>query len=222
MLEEVRRGSWVPYTLYRIWKCVINVEGLCEDIWECISNISEHAVIMLQVMRGCGTVCEWVRWRIEGGGCTVPKKIAFPRYNMKCSGENVILCGIFHVVSCFPLHFMLYHWNLDYLVLVWLENRGRGACVCVCVCVVWRFMTVQADSLGSKMLITRTGSQSSLYSLEPMLTAPWNPEFRETSSLGYPLNCQDLTGKCQPVSQTPGLTDSSFDKTGSFLNFWGS
>ena len=28
-------------------------------------------------------------------------------------GENVILRGIFHVVSCFPLHFMLYCGNLD-------------------------------------------------------------------------------------------------------------
>ena len=46
--------------------------------------------------------------------CTVPKEIYFPRYNMKCSGENVILRGIVHVVSCFPLHFMLYHGNLDY------------------------------------------------------------------------------------------------------------
>ena len=46
--------------------------------------------------------------------CTVPKLIDFPRYNMKCSGENAILRGIFHVVSCFPLHFMLYLGNLDY------------------------------------------------------------------------------------------------------------
>ena len=45
---------------------------------------------------------------------TVPKKIDFPRYNMKCSGENAILRGIFHVVSCFPLHFMLYLGNLEY------------------------------------------------------------------------------------------------------------
>ena len=44
---------------------------------------------------------------------TVPKEIDFPRYTMKCSGENVILRGIFHVVSCFPLHFMLYCGNLD-------------------------------------------------------------------------------------------------------------
>ena len=35
---------------------------------------------------------------------TVPKVIDFPRYNMKCSGENVILRGIVHVVSGFPLH----------------------------------------------------------------------------------------------------------------------
>ena len=30
------------------------------------------------------------------------------------SGENLILRGIFHVVSCFPLHFMFYLGNLDY------------------------------------------------------------------------------------------------------------
>ena len=45
---------------------------------------------------------------------TVPKEIHFSRYNMKCSGDNVILRGIVHVVSCFPLHFMLYRGNLDY------------------------------------------------------------------------------------------------------------
>ena len=44
---------------------------------------------------------------------TVPKEIDFPRYNMKCSGENVILRGIFRVLSCFPLHFLLYRGNFD-------------------------------------------------------------------------------------------------------------
>ena len=44
---------------------------------------------------------------------TIPKEINFPRYNMKCSGANVILRGIFLVVSCFPKHLMLYNWNLD-------------------------------------------------------------------------------------------------------------
>ena len=33
---------------------------------------------------------------------------------MKCSGENMILREKVHVVSCFPLHFMLYRGNLDY------------------------------------------------------------------------------------------------------------
>ena len=44
---------------------------------------------------------------------TAPKEIDFPRYSMKCSGENVILRGIFHVLSRFSLHFMLYRGNLD-------------------------------------------------------------------------------------------------------------
>ena len=44
---------------------------------------------------------------------TVSKVIDFPRYNMKCSGENMIQRGIFHVVSGFPLRFMLYRGNLD-------------------------------------------------------------------------------------------------------------
>ena len=39
--------------------------------------------------------------------------IDFPRCNMKCSGENMLPCGIFHVVSRFPLHFMLYCENLN-------------------------------------------------------------------------------------------------------------
>ena len=33
--------------------------------------------------------------------------------NMKCSKKNVKLRGIFHVVSCFPLYFLLYHGNLN-------------------------------------------------------------------------------------------------------------
>ena len=47
------------------------------------------------------------------GPFTAPKVIDFPRYNMNCSEENVILRGIFHVVSSFPLHVMLYRGNLD-------------------------------------------------------------------------------------------------------------
>ena len=33
---------------------------------------------------------------------------------MKCSGDNVILRGIVHVVTGFPIHFMFYRGNLDY------------------------------------------------------------------------------------------------------------
>ena len=36
-----------------------------------------------------------------------------PRYNTKCSGENEIRRGIFRLVSCFPLHFVLYLGNFD-------------------------------------------------------------------------------------------------------------
>ena len=49
---------------------------------------------------------------------TVTKVIDFPQYNMKCSGENVILRGIFHVVSCFLLHFMLL-----YIAEIWITFR---------------------------------------------------------------------------------------------------
>ena len=52
--------------------------------------------------------------RVSQSLCTVKKKIHIPRYNIKCSGENVILCEIFHVVSSFPLHFMLFRGYLPY------------------------------------------------------------------------------------------------------------
>ena len=54
---------------------------------------------------------------------TVPKVIDYPRYNMKRSGENVIVRGIFHVLSCLTLHFMLYRGNLD----KFLDIVGPGA-----------------------------------------------------------------------------------------------
>ena len=47
---------------------------------------------------------------------TVPKVIDFPLYNMKCSGENEILRGIFRVLSSFPLHSVLYLGNLYYFL----------------------------------------------------------------------------------------------------------
>ena len=47
---------------------------------------------------------------------TAPKVIDFPRYSMKCSEENEILHGIFHVVFRYTLHFMLYCGNFDYFL----------------------------------------------------------------------------------------------------------
>ena len=35
---------------------------------------------------------------------------------MKYAGENAIVRGIFHVVSRYPKHFLLYRWNLDYFL----------------------------------------------------------------------------------------------------------
>ena len=38
------------------------------------------------------------------------------RYNTKCIGENQILCGVFSVVSRYPLHCVLYLGNVDYFL----------------------------------------------------------------------------------------------------------
>ena len=43
-------------------------------------------------------------WSGRGVHCRKSTVIIFPRYNLKCSGGNVILRGIFHVVTRFPLH----------------------------------------------------------------------------------------------------------------------
>ena len=47
---------------------------------------------------------------------SVLNEIDFPRHDITCSRENLILRGKFQVVSCFPLHFMLYRGNLDYFL----------------------------------------------------------------------------------------------------------
>ena len=59
---------------------------------------------------------------------TVPKEIDFPRYSMNCSGESVILRGIFHAVSCFPLHScytVLHGGNLDYFFGQCTKKHGK-------------------------------------------------------------------------------------------------
>ena len=44
---------------------------------------------------------------------TVPKEFDFPRYNMKCSWENVILNGIVHV----------FHYITCYIAEIWITFR---------------------------------------------------------------------------------------------------
>ena len=56
------------------------------------------------------------------------RKSNFPRYNLKCSGENVILRGIFHGVSCLTLHVMSYRRNLDYFS----DSAEKGGRLPVC------------------------------------------------------------------------------------------
>ena len=63
------------------------------------------------------TVHPWIRVQDRKFlHCPKSTVIDFPRHNMKCSGENETLSGIFHVVSRFPLHFVLYKGNLDYFL----------------------------------------------------------------------------------------------------------
>ena len=59
---------------------------------------------------------------------TVPMVIDFPQYNMKCFGGNEIPRGIFHVVSGFPPHFMLYRGNLDYFFdSIYIYSKEKSA-----------------------------------------------------------------------------------------------
>ena len=75
--------------------------------------------------------------------CTVPKEIDFPRYNMKCSGENVILRRIFHVVSCFPLHYMLL-----YIAEIWITFRT----VCMASLASKEYCSIEVPPLQSTCL----------------------------------------------------------------------
>ena len=45
---------------------------------------------------------------------SVPKVIDFPRFKMECNGENVILCGIFHV-----LYYQVFLYSSCYIAETW-------------------------------------------------------------------------------------------------------
>ena len=65
----------------------------------------------------------------------IPKEIHFPRCNMKCSGESVILRKIVHFVVCFPLHFMVYRRNFDYF-----SDRVGTALYVLYFCIAYIFV----------------------------------------------------------------------------------
>ena len=92
-----------------------------------------------KILRQCPSQCTGM----YSYGYTVPKEIDFPRYNMKFSGENmIVLRGIFHVVSCFPLHFMLYRGHVvcfynsnTYSYLrIFLSPKYFPTCFCLSFC----------------------------------------------------------------------------------------
>ena len=79
------------------------------------TSLTWHFSVWFPHILFTGSYCCWLERRFLKSTrvYTVPKEIDFPRYNMKCSRENVILRGMLHVVSGFPLHFMLNRGNLD-------------------------------------------------------------------------------------------------------------
>ena len=66
-------------------------------------------------------------------------EIDFPRYSMKYSGENVILRGIFHVVSGFPLHLMIL-----YIAEIWITFRT--VCILASIRLLWQPVLLNYNS----------------------------------------------------------------------------
>ena len=85
---------------------------IIKAVWLLQHHVLSQASILMALKKGLSTLQYLLFW-----ACTVTKVIDFPRYNMKCSRENLILCGLFHLVSRFPLHFLLYRGNMDLNVL---------------------------------------------------------------------------------------------------------
>ena len=99
--------------LYTWWETFSKGINTCE-FWPSwiLAKISLHSSVSRKFLYRlhCSTPAHFAQYSAK---YTVPKVIDFPRYNMKYSGENVILRGIVHVVSRFPLHFMFYRGNFD-------------------------------------------------------------------------------------------------------------
>ena len=98
----------IQYTSVRRDRRSIGTCNIRIALYSRVDEISFFYFAILILIKNCETVPLQSNYVY-----TVPKVIDFPRYYMKCSAENVILREIFHVVSGFPLHFMLYPGNLD-------------------------------------------------------------------------------------------------------------
>ena len=61
--------------------------------WREVNPSTASKLLPWELQVKCSCPVRWHKWH------TVPNVIVFPRYNMKCCGENVILRGIFHVCS---------------------------------------------------------------------------------------------------------------------------
>ena len=105
--------------------CSFSCSCSCSCIWFCsccICCCTHSTINSIQQQQSQGSVMTVLLLLLCAYPlhCTVPKEIYFPWYNMKRSRENLTvslhdgLRGIVHMVSCFPLHFMLCRGNLDY------------------------------------------------------------------------------------------------------------
>ena len=107
-----------------------------------------------------------------------PKWNRFPRSNTKCSWENDILCGIFRVVSRFPLHFVLYPRNVYYLLdsvhctVAW-KNRQLHLFVTNGLKWFWHTLYIRERDLSMRCLEAGWSSRPSRASRQFRLAAVW-------------------------------------------------
>ena len=124
---RTKQNDWlVPLRLQTNTDLYINCSETTVESGVTKKDLCHRSVLSSRTTIYC-RICCTLRYLIYGARdlppSTVPKVINFPQYN----GQNEILGGIFHVVSRFPLHFVLYHGNLDYFldsVVTWALSTG--------------------------------------------------------------------------------------------------
>ena len=121
------------------------------------------------------------------GACTVhtvPKVSDFPQYNMKCSGENVILRGTFHVISGLPSTFHVISWKFQiwiafltvYDLVVYMGYIGHMAWLGHCI------TAKHMDSYPGKYmysLVIIIGYRFSLIKQQPDQRFVWRSELKK-------------------------------------------